>query len=111
MSNFCRNGGAPMGPNFAFCPQCRTPAAGGPNPVAPAAAPIAPAAKSGSGMKILLILLCVFAVGGIAVVGGLFYVAHRVKQAVVAKASEYGVGVSSHTRSSAAVSIRPCELL
>jgi len=111
MSNFCRNCGAPMGPNFAFCPQCRTPAAGGPNPVAPAAAPIAPAAKSGSGMKILLILLCVFAVGGIAVVGGLFYVAHRVKQAVVAKASEYGAGLPSHTRASAAVSIRPCELL
>ena len=113
MNNFCRNCGAPMGANFAFCPQCRTPAAGGANPAsavptAPAAA--APPAKSGSGLKILLIVLCILAVGGIAVVGGLFYVAHRVKQAVVAKAHEYGVD-GSHTRSSAIASIHPCDLL
>ena len=110
MSNFCRNCGAPMGANFAFCPQCRTPAAGGVNPPA-AAAPVAPPAKSGSGMKILLVILCVLAVGGIAVVGGLFYVAHRVKQAVVAKASEYGVDLPSRARAGAVVSIHACDLL
>jgi hypothetical protein len=110
MSNFCRNCGAPMGANFAFCPQCRTPAADGAAP-APPAAPMPPASKAGSGMKILLIILCILAVGGVAVVGGLFYVAHRVKQAVVAKASEYGVDLPSHARTSAATSIRPCDLL
>ncbi|HEY6988283.1 MAG TPA: hypothetical protein VH369_07865 [Bryobacteraceae bacterium] len=101
-----------MGANFAFCPQCRTPAAGGANPAPTASAPaaVAPPAKSGSGLKILLIILCILAVGGIAVVGGLFYVAHRVKQAVVAKAHEYGVD-GSHTRSSTLASIRPCDLL
>ena len=105
MNNFCRNCGAPMGANFAFCPQCRTPAAGGVGP-----APVAPPAKSSSGVKILLIVLCILGVGGIAVLGGLFYVAHRVKQAVVAKAHEYGVD-GSHTRSLAVVSIHPCDLL
>src|SRR5690348_4963933 len=113
MNNFCRNCGAPMGANFAFCPECRTPAASGANPAsaaptAPAAA--APPAKSGSGLKILLIVLCILGLGSIAVVGGLFYVAHRVKQAVVAKAHEYGVD-GSHTGRSAAVSIPPCDLL
>jgi len=99
MANFCRNCGAPLGVNFAFCPQCRTPAA-----AAPPAAPIAPVAQSGSGMKILLVILCVLAVGGVAVVGGLFYVAHRVKQAVVAKASEYGVDLPSRRTGSSAAS-------
>jgi phosphate/sulfate permease len=115
MANFCRNCGAPLGANFAFCPQCRTPAAGGANPMAAAAAPLAPAAKTGSGMKILLVILCVLAVGGVAVVGGLFYVAHRVKQAVVARASEYGVDIPSRGTGSSAASIElfrhPCDLL
>lgn len=115
MANFCRNCGAPLGANFAFCPQCRTPAAGGANPMAAAAAPLAPAAKSGAGMKILLVILCVLAVGGVAVVGGLFYVAHRVKQAVAAKASEYGVDLPLRGTGSSAASIElfrhPCDLL
>jgi hypothetical protein len=115
MANFCRNCGAPLGANFAFCPQCRTPAAGGVNPMAAAGAPLAPAAKSGAGMKILLVILCVLAVGGVAVVGGLFYVAHRVKQAVAAKASEYGVELPSRGTGSSAASIElfrhPCDLL
>jgi len=115
MANFCRNCGAPLGANFAFCPQCRTPAAGGANPMAAAAAPLAPAAKSGAGMKILLVILCVLAVGGVAVVGGLFYVAHRVKQAVAAKASEYGVDLPSRRTGSSTASIElarhPCDLL
>jgi hypothetical protein len=115
MANFCRNCGAPLGVNFAFCPQCRTPAAGGANPAAPAAVPLVPATKAGSGMKILLVILCVLAVGGVAVVGGLFYVVHRVRQAVVAKASEYGVDLPSRrTGSSAAaneLSRHPCDLL
>ena len=110
MANFCRNCGAPLGANFAFCPQCRTPAA-----AAPPAVPIAPAAKSGSGVKILLVILCVLAVGGVVVVGGLFYVAHRVKQAVVAKASEYGVDLPSRRTGSSAASTElfrhPCDLL
>jgi len=110
MANFCRNCGAPLGVNFAFCPQCRTPAA-----AAPAAAPPAPVAQSGSGMKILLVILCLLAVGGVAVVGGLFYVAHRVKQAVVAKASEYGVDLPSRRTGSSAASTElfrhPCDLL
>ncbi|HMJ60671.1 MAG TPA: hypothetical protein VK493_02870, partial [Bryobacteraceae bacterium] len=66
-------------------------------------------------MKILLVTLCVLAVGGVAVVGGLFYVAHRVKQAVVAKASEYGVDLPSRRTGSSAASTElfrhPCDLL
>jgi hypothetical protein len=115
MANFCRNCGAPLGVNFAFCPQCRTPAAGSANPAPAAAVPLAPATKTGSGVKILIIILCVLAVGGIAVVGGLFYVAHRVKQAVVAKASEYGVDIPSRGTGPSAASIElarhPCDLL
>ena len=100
MGNFCRNCGAPMGVELRVCPQCRTPSAGG------SGRPQVRRARSqvSSGMKILLIILCVLAVGGMAVVGGLFYVAHRVKQAVVAKASEYGMDLPSHTDCSSAAS-------
>jgi hypothetical protein len=54
-------------------------------------------AKSGSGLKIVLALLAFFAIAGIAVVGGLFYMAHRVKEAVVDKAKAYGVELPSAT--------------
>jgi len=66
-------------------------------------------------MKILLVILCVLALGGVAVVGGLFYVAHRVKQAVVAKASEYGMDLPSRRTGSSTASSEfarhPCDLL
>jgi hypothetical protein len=60
-------------------------------------------AKSGSGLKIVLALLAFFAIAGTAVVGGLFYMAHRVKEAVVDKAKAYGVELPTTTteRSSA----------
>ncbi|HUJ50425.1 MAG TPA: hypothetical protein VLW25_09500 [Bryobacteraceae bacterium] len=70
--------------------------AGGPAPAAEVQQPPAPvAAKSGSGLKILMILLAGFVATAILVVGGMFYAAHRVKQAVVEKAASYGVDLHS----------------
>lgn len=117
MASFCGGCGFPQGANVAFCPNCgaRQPGAGGPAPAAPApmqpvtAAPARPqsqmagaaAAKSGSGLKIVLVLVGVLAFAGIAAIGGLIYVGHRVKVAVTEKAKEYGVDLPS---ASAAVS-------
>jgi hypothetical protein len=50
-------------------------------------------------MKFVLVLLCVLVFFGVAVVGGVIYAAHRVKQAVVQKAAENGVDLNSITSS------------
>jgi hypothetical protein len=65
-------------------------------------------------VKILIIVLCVLAVGGVLVVGTVVYVAHRVKQAVVAKAAENGVDLNSFsntTSESTRALPKPCTLL
>lgn len=49
----------------------------------------------GSGLKILVVVLCFLGVAGLAVVGSVYYVYHRVKQAVVQKAQENGVDLNS----------------
>lgn len=100
MAGFCVNCGSPVGVNNAFCPQCGKPTGNAPNqgPSAPNPAyapPVVPAAKGGSALKIIVVVVCVLAVGAAAVVGGLFYIAHRVKQAVVQKAEENGVDLHS----------------
>jgi hypothetical protein len=56
-----------------------------------------PPARGGSGLKILFVVLGCLAVAGIAVIGGVYYVVHKVKQAVVEKAAENGVDLSSIT--------------
>lgn len=123
MASFCGNCGSPLRPDSTFCVQCGSPVSRGPNPNAAAAssfqrnaAPVAPAPKSNTGLKIVVALLCCLVVGGIAVVGGLFYVAHRVKKAVVEEAAKNGVDLSSLSSSSRHVSAakrlpKPCDLL
>jgi hypothetical protein len=49
---------------------------------------------SGSGLKILLIVLCVLAIGGLAVMGGLFYIGHKVVSKIKDKAAEAGISTS-----------------
>lgn len=100
MAGFCGNCGFPLGANSGFCPHCgarQSGLAGAPVPAVqlqqPAAAPVA--AKSSSGLKILMILLAGFLVTAILAAGALFYAAHRVKQAVVEKAASYGVDLHS----------------
>lgn len=120
MASFCGNCGSPLRPDSTFCVQCGSPAGQRPNPVAtpsfqPNAAPVAPARKSSAALKIVLVLLCCLALGGAAVIGGLFYVAHRVKKAVVEEAAKNGVDLSSISRSDRASASRrlpkACDLL
>lgn len=61
------------------------------------AQPYAPAAarSGGSGLKIALIVLGCMGFLAIAAIGGVYYVAHKVKQAVVEKAGAYGVDLNS----------------
>ena len=79
-------------------------------------APLPPARK-GSGLKILAFVLVFFVLAGAATVGGLYYLAHRLKQAVVEKAASAGVdlnSISSPVTSSTATKMRTykaCELL
>jgi len=111
MATFCGQCGFPQSTSSTFCPNCggRLPAAASspvPAPMQPAyvqaPAPPPPAAKpkGSSALKIVLVLLVVFAVGAVAVIGGLYYVAHKVKQTVVEKAATYGVDLSSSPSSS-----------
>lgn len=52
------------------------------------------AAKSGSGIKILLIVLAVLFVGGVVVVAGIIYVAHRAVNSAKADLAKAGISTS-----------------
>lgn len=62
--------------------------------MASAASP-APAKTRSSALKILLVVVCLLAVVGVSVVGGVLYLAHRVKQAVVQNAADNGIDLHS----------------
>ncbi len=119
MTSFCSGCGFPQTTNQAFCPNCgaRQQGAAAPAPVVPAVqmAPAMAPAKAGSGLKIVLALLAFMVVGGIAVVGGMFYLAHRVKQAVVEKAKVYGVDLpqtaAAHTSATPTRIPKACDVL
>jgi hypothetical protein len=123
MATFCVNCGSPLNAPTAFCPQCGKPvgnrpaaSAAPPPPYVAPAAPV-PAAKSSAALKVVLVLVCCLALAGVVVLAGVFYVAHRVKQAVVQKAEENGVdlrslGSSDTDRSLAARRLpKACDLL
>jgi hypothetical protein len=61
----------------------------------------------------LIVLLCCLIVGGVAVVGGVIYLGHRVKQAVIHKAAENGVDLRSMTSETTAKRSlpQPCDVL
>ncbi len=92
---FCRNCGFPIGAGSAFCPKCGTQMQA---TVAPPPAPIK-GGGGGSGLKILGIVLVVLMLFAVVAIGGIWYAAHRVKQAVVATAKEYGVDLPTPTSS------------
>ena len=121
MANFCSNCGAARSSGSAFCGNCGTrqaaPAGAPTQPDPGQAAALPPAAKTGSGLKILAVVLVFLVLAGAATVGGLYYVAHRLKQAVVEKAASVGVdlnSISSPEASNTASKIRiykACDLL
>lgn len=121
MANFCSNCGAARGSGSPFCTHCgarqATPASTPTQPDPRPAAALPPAAKAGSGLKILAFVLIFVVLAGAAAVGGLYYVAHRVKQAVVENAASAGVdlnSISSPEASRTASGIRTykaCDLL
>ena len=111
MSTFCVNCGSPLAANTSFCSNCGNRVGNSPNPVAPTpvssyAAPVAPAAKGSSALKIVLVVVCVLVVIGVSAVGGMLYLAHRVKQAIVQKAEENGVDLHSLGNTSSGDSAR-----
>jgi|SRR5665213_955021 len=99
MANFCSSCGAARGSGSPFCTHCgarqATPASVPTQPDPQPAAALPPAAKAGSGLKILAVVLVFVVLAGVATVGGLYYVAHRLKQAVVEKAASAGVDLNS----------------
>lgn len=76
-----------------------------------------PPAKKGSGLKILAFVLVFLVFAGVATVGGIYYVAHRLKQAVVEKAASVGVDLNSisspeaSTNASKIRTYKACDLL
>jgi hypothetical protein len=103
MASFCGNCGFPQSTNVAFCSQCgaRQSPMSSPPPAAVASVPVVPApmpvAKSGSGLKILLVVVAVLGLMGLVVIGGVYYAVHKVKQAVVQKAQDLGVDLPAAT--------------
>jgi zinc-ribbon domain len=120
MPVFCEKCGNQLSDNSAFCNACGAAAV---RPMPPAASPYqdvpqqpayspvpqpyaptqsyappippAPRAKSGSGLKILLIVLAVLALGAITVLGGLIFVGHKVVTKIEDKAAEAGLSTST----------------
>ena len=98
MPGFCGNCGSPIAPGVKFCSKCGASIPGAavqpsvqpaiaatpPAPFVPAPAPVAatPPAQQGGGsaLKIILIIVAVFVFLLLAVAGGCFYVAYRVRQ-------------------------------
>src|SRR5580704_9872133 len=119
MASFCGNCGFPQSTNVAFCSQCGAKQSTMGNlPAAPVPAGPAPmaATKSGSGLKILLVVVACLGLMGLVIVGGIYYAVHKVKQTVVEKAQQYGVelpAVTSATSSSSrpAHLRKPCDYL
>jgi hypothetical protein len=99
MANFCSNCGTARNTASAFCANCgarqAAPVGAPAQPDPQPAAALPPAAKAGSGLKILAVVLVFVVLAGAATVGGLYYVAHKVKQAVVEKAASVGVDLNS----------------
>lgn len=131
MAGFCGNCGAARSGGSPFCSACGArqatpggasmPVPGSPAAVPPAvqslppaAQPLPPAAK-GSGLKILAVVLAFVVLAGAAAIGGLYYFAHRLKQAVIEKAASAGVdlnSISSPEASNAKIrNYKACELL
>lgn len=119
MPAFCSNCGFPLGSNSQFCPQCGKRAGSGraaPAPVTPPAeAPaVASRASSGSAAKVLLIIVGCFVLAGILGIASLFYAGHKLKQAVVKQAKDYGVELPAEPArhsTTKARHIKPCDVL
>jgi hypothetical protein len=106
---FCQRCGVPVA--GAFCVKCGTPANQPSSPSAPTpqyGQPL-PAAKSGSGVKILLVVLGILGVIGVLAVGGALFAVYKVRQV----AANNGVDLSSlsETRRGPARRFDTCELL
>lgn len=108
---FCQTCGAQM--SGSFCTSCGARASVGsgasvsPPPLS-AGPPLAPAAKTGAGMKILFVVLGLLGVMGVLFMGGIWYVAHRVK----VKAAENGINLTDLSdRPGPARRLDACELL
>ena len=98
MARFCTSCRFPLGANGTFCPQCgsRQDLAATPAPAPqPAPGPALSPASGGSGLKILMVVMVCLGVAGLAVIGGVYYAYHRVKEAVVEKAKENGVDLNT----------------
>ena len=131
---FCQNCGAQL--TGDFCTKCGTPAgqpsasAAAPSATAPSpsayaapasaaapppqsAAPLAAATKSGSGLKIVLVLLGIFGFLGVLAIGGVWYGVHFAAQKVQQAAANNGIDLNSfsQTRSGPALQYDACQLL
>jgi hypothetical protein len=122
MAGYCSNCGRPLGANSKFCTQCGAQQAIGNAPPAPqmSAPPLSPAPQRSqapsSALKIVMVVLVCLGVLGAAAIGGVWYLAHRVKEAVVEKAQENGIDLNSITTPTKTSSNRhqthkSCELL
>ena len=118
---FCESCGAQV--TGSFCTKCGArasqpsppsahPSAYTPPQFAPPphyARPLPPAAKSGSGLKILFVVLGILGLTGVLAIGGVWFAVHRVKEA----AANNGIDLNSfsETRRGPARRFAACELL
>jgi hypothetical protein len=107
---FCRNCGAQL--TATFCTRCGAPAVQPPLPVQPAAPqpysqPQPPASKTGSGLKVLFVVLGVMVFLGVLLAGTIWYGWHKVKQTVASQ----GIDLNTAVDRGAGRQLDACELL
>jgi hypothetical protein len=115
---FCQSCGAQIA--GAFCAKCgarasqpsplsAAPPAYAPPPPPQYAQPLPPASKSGSGLKILFVVLGILGLMGVLAIGGVWFALHKVKQA----AANNGIDLNgfSERRHGPARQFDACELL
>jgi flagellar basal body-associated protein FliL len=140
MARFCDKCGAHLNDSSSYCPACGAPvvsstaAAASPDqevpqpsaytaPVQPYAPPVqgyvpparavqpAPAAKSGSALKIVLIVLVILVVCALGVVGSIVYLGHKVVTKLENKAAEAGLSTHGPGTTTPVFQGDPCRFL
>jgi hypothetical protein len=128
MARFCSGCGNQLADGTAFCQHCGARQAQAPPPQAQqqayyppppqtsyAPAQAVPPGSSGSGVKVLFVVLGIFVALGLLGIGATYYAIHRVKEVVVRTANENGIDLrslqSSNHNSSRTRAYKACQLL
>jgi hypothetical protein len=114
MAKFCGKCGTQLPEASGFCPSCGAPAATPAPAVVPPVQgpPAAQVAKSSNTLiKVVLVIVMILGIGAIAVVGGLWYVGHKMVSKVETAAAQAGISTADLGKQSTTNLGDPCRFL